>query len=66
MTRATECQPTQRGFGRATGSGKRTHLALWNIKSPVLRDQLQWGDGCLEFMDLPHQYLRLTSLVGVA
>jgi hypothetical protein len=42
------------------------HLALWNIKSPVLRDQLQWGDGRLEFMDLPHQYLRLTSLVGVA
>jgi hypothetical protein len=24
MTRATECQPTQRGFGRATGCGKRT------------------------------------------
>jgi hypothetical protein len=42
------------------------HLALWNIKSPVLRDPLQWGDGRLEFMDLPHQYLRLTSLVGVA
>jgi hypothetical protein len=42
------------------------HLALWNIKSLVVRDQLQWGDGGLEFMDLPHQYLRLTLLVGVS
>jgi hypothetical protein len=42
------------------------HLALWNLTSPILRDQLAYGDGRLEFMELPHQYLRLTSLVGVA
>jgi hypothetical protein len=41
-------------------------LALWNLTSPILRDQLAHGDGRLEFMELPHQYLRLTSLVGVA
>jgi hypothetical protein len=42
------------------------HLALWNLTSPILRDQLARGEGRLEFMELPHQYLRLTSLVGVA
>jgi hypothetical protein len=42
------------------------HLALWNLTSPVLRDQLARGEGRIEFMELPHQYLRLTSLVGVA
>lgn len=34
--------------------------ALWNVQSPILRDQLARGDGRLEFMDLPHQYLRLS------
>jgi hypothetical protein len=41
-------------------------LALWNLHSHILRDQLAYGEGRLEFMELPHQYLRLTSLIGVA
>ena len=41
-------------------------LAKWNLSSYVLRDQLARGDGRVEFMELPHQYLRLTSLVGVS
>ena len=36
------------------------------IGSPVLRDQLQLGRGRLEVMVLPHSYLRLDPLVGVA
>jgi hypothetical protein len=41
-------------------------LAKWNLTSFVLRDQLARGDGRIEFVELPHQYLRLTSLVGVS
>ena len=41
-------------------------MALWGVHSTSLRDQLSRGEGRIEFMDLPHQYLRLTSLVGVA
>lgn len=41
-------------------------LALWNLTSPILRDQLARREGRIEVMELPHQYLRLTSLVGVA
>jgi hypothetical protein len=40
--------------------------ALWGIRSSVLRDKLSRGEGRIEFMELPHQYLRLASLVGVA
>jgi hypothetical protein len=40
--------------------------ALWGVRSSVLRDKLARGEGRIEFMELPHQYLRLTSLVGVA
>lgn len=40
--------------------------ALWGMRSSVLRDKLARGEGRIEFMELPHQYLRLTSLVGVA
>jgi hypothetical protein len=40
--------------------------ALRNLYSPILRDQLARGERRVEFMELPHQYLRLTSLVGVA
>lgn len=40
--------------------------ALWGVRSSVLRDKLDRGEGLIEFMELPHQYLRLTSLVGVA
>lgn len=42
------------------------HLALWNLSSHLLREQLAYGEGRVEFMELPHQYLRLTSLVGAA
>ncbi len=41
-------------------------MALWGVRSSVLRDKLARGEGRIEFMELPHQYLRLTSLVGVA
>ena len=41
-------------------------MALWGVGSSSLRDQLARGEGRIEFMELPHQYLRLTSLVGVA
>jgi hypothetical protein len=42
------------------------HRALWNLKSHILEEQLARGEGRIEFMELPHQYLRLTSLVGVS
>jgi hypothetical protein len=38
--------------------------ALWAMQSPTLRDQLQRGEGRVEFAELPHQYLQLTPLVG--
>jgi len=38
--------------------------ALWTMQSPVLRDQLQRGEGRVEFAELRHQYLQLTPLVG--
>lgn len=41
-------------------------MALWGVRSSVLRDKLARGEGRIEFMELPHQYLRLASLVGVA
>ena len=40
---------------------------IWAILmtgSHTLKDRLEWGDGRIEFVDLPHQYLQLTSLVG--
>jgi hypothetical protein len=40
--------------------------ALWAAGSPVLRDALARGNGRIEFVELPRQYLQLTSLVGVA
>jgi hypothetical protein len=41
-------------------------MAMSGVRSPILRDKLARGEGRIEFMELPHQYLRLTSLVGVA
>src|SRR5262245_55906083 len=38
--------------------------ALSAMLSPTLRDQLQRGQGRLEFVELPRQYLQLTPLVG--
>jgi hypothetical protein len=40
---------------------------IWAILmtgSHTLKDRLEWGHGRIEFVDLPHQYLQLTSLVG--
>ena len=39
---------------------------LWAARSPVLQDRLREGRGRIEFVELPHQYLQLTSLVGVS
>ena len=40
--------------------------ALWAAQSHTLRDALVRGTGRIEFVELPRQYLQLTSLVGVA
>lgn len=45
---------------------RRDWRALWAAQSVILRDQLQRGQGRVEFMELPHQYLQLTPLIGVA
>jgi hypothetical protein len=39
---------------------------LWAAQSHVLQDRLREGRGRIEFVELPHQYLQLTSLVGVS
>jgi hypothetical protein len=38
--------------------------ALWAMQGSILRDQLQRGEGRVEFAELRHQYLQLTPLVG--
>jgi len=40
--------------------------ALYAAQTRLLRDQIQRGDGRLEFAELPHQYLQLTPLVGTS
>ncbi len=40
--------------------------ALWAAQSHTLQDALARGNGRIEFVELSHQYLQLTSLVGVA
>ena len=40
--------------------------ALWSAQSITLCDQLQRGSGRIELVELSHQYLQLTPLVGVA
>jgi hypothetical protein len=42
------------------------NAALWAAQSHSLRDALARGNGRIEFVELSHQYLQLTSLVGVA
>jgi hypothetical protein len=39
---------------------------LLMARSPVLQDRLREGRGRIEFVELPHQYLQLSSLVGVS
>jgi len=36
------------------------------MQSSTLRDHLRHGWGRVEFVELPHQYLQLTPLVGAA
>jgi hypothetical protein len=38
--------------------------ALWAMQSPLLRDNIQRGWGRVEFVQLLHQYLQLTPLLG--
>ena len=40
--------------------------ALRAVQMSTLRDQLQRGDGRVEFAELPHQYLQLAPLVGTS
>jgi hypothetical protein len=40
--------------------------ALWDISSHTLKEEWRLGRGRVEMVVLPHQYLQLTSLVGVA
>ncbi len=42
------------------------YRAVGAAQSPVLRDRLQEGFARIEFVELSHQYLQLSSLVGVA
>jgi hypothetical protein len=44
---------------------KRGVQALWVMQGSTLRDQLQRGEGRVEFAELRHQYLQLTPLVGL-
>ena len=40
--------------------------ALWAAQSHILRDALARGEGRVEIVELTHQYLQLSSLLGVA
>ena len=40
--------------------------ALWSAQSTTLSDQLQRGEGRVEFVEVSRQYLQLTPLVGIA
>jgi hypothetical protein len=44
--------------------GQRGVNALRAVQMPTLREQLQRGEGRVEFGELPHQYLQLTPLIG--
>ena len=45
---------------------QRGDRALRAMQTPTLRDQLQRGEGRVEFAELPHQYLQLTPFVGTS
>jgi hypothetical protein len=45
---------------------RRDWHVFWAAQSILVRDQLQRGDGRIEFVELPHQYLQLTPLIGTA
>ncbi len=43
---------------------QRGEQALWAMQSPLLRENIQRSWGRVEFVQLPHQYLQLTPLIG--
>jgi hypothetical protein len=45
---------------------KQGDSVIWATKSHILRDALERQEGPVEFVQLSHQYLHLSSLVGVA
>jgi len=45
---------------------KQGDNVVWATKSHVLRDALERQEGRVEFVQLSHQYMHLSSLVGVA
>ncbi len=63
---------TARKFGAARFDAlyrvwqQRGVQALRAMQTPALRDQLQRGEGRVEFAELPHQYLQLAPLIGTA
>jgi hypothetical protein len=57
--RAARYQALERRWLQDRGS-------LWDISSHTLKEHWQMGRGRVEMVVLPHQYLQLTSLVGVA
>jgi hypothetical protein len=68
--RDLDLQTAGRKFGAARFQAlyrmwqQRDVQALWAMQGSTLRDQLQRGLGRVEFVELPHQYLQLTPLVG--
>jgi len=71
---SNEGSVANREFGAATSALQRPsrkrqregYRALSSAQSHTLRDHLESGRGRIEFVDLSHQYLQLTPLVGVA
>jgi hypothetical protein len=40
--------------------------ALWLAQSPAFLDAIKRGDGLIECIDLPHDYMHLSSLIGAS
>jgi hypothetical protein len=55
-----------RGYGRQEVQRRALSGAPSRARSRVLEDRLREGRGRVEFVELSHQYLQLTSLVGVS
>ena len=54
---------TVRGAVSRVAAARRSTPSA-RCRCPTLREQLQRGEGRIEFAELPHQYLQLTPLVG--
>jgi hypothetical protein len=68
LTVATAAQKYGAARFRAIGKmwEREGESAIWTAQSHTVKNQLERGEGRIEFVELPHQYLHLTSLVGVA